>query len=92
MSKKKSLLLKAGILLSLIVANVVAATPGSGCTIEARTILGVTIRVGGRVSANGASCVAGSLPDILSPLGSGVRCGARDTLPGLLYYTVSCPN
>jgi hypothetical protein len=93
MSKRKSLLLKAGILLSLLAVNVVAATPGSRCTIRARLLLGLTtLTVSGRVAANGVTCRPLNLPAVLEALGTGVTCGAVDTIPGVANYTVTCPN
>jgi hypothetical protein len=93
MSKNKSLLLKVGILLSLLTVNVIAATPGSSCTIRARLLLGLTtLNIGGQVSANGQSCVPRNVPDILSAIGTGVRCGANDVVPGVARLTVTCPR
>jgi hypothetical protein len=93
MSKRKSLLLKAVILLSLLAVNVVAATPGSRCNIRARLLLGlITLNIGGIVSANGQSCVPLSVPDVLSALGTGVRCGADDIIPGVARISTTCPN
>jgi hypothetical protein len=93
MSKRKSLLLKAGLLLSLLAVNVVAATPGSRCTIRARLILGIiTLNISGRVAANGVTCRPLNIPPLLEALGTGVACGSVDTVPGVAYYTVTCPN
>jgi hypothetical protein len=93
MSKKKSLLLKAVILLSLFAANVVAATPNSRCNVRARLLLSIiTLNIGGVVTADGQSCRPLSLPDILGALGTGVRCGANDVVPGVARITVTCPN
>jgi len=91
MKRKNSMLIKLGLLLTLLAINVMAATPGTTCTIRARTLLGLTITVSGVVSSNRNTCRPLSVPPLLEALSTGVRCGAIDTIPGVLYYTVSCP-
>jgi hypothetical protein len=92
MKRKKGLIIKLGILLSLMVVNVLAATPGSSCTIRA-TALGTRLTIGGRVSSNGRQCVPTSvLPILFAPLNVGVDCGANDYVIGVIRATVTCPN
>jgi hypothetical protein len=92
MNRKKSLIIKLVILLSLLTFNVVAATPGSNCLIRAK-VLGITVNVNGRVTASGNRCVPlGLLPTLLIPLSVGVDCGAVDYVLGIIKATVTCPN
>jgi hypothetical protein len=93
MNRKKSLLIKLGILLSLLVVNVVAATPNSPCSIRASVLGIINVTIGGRVSANGRNCVPTNiLPDILTPLRTGVVCNMPpDNILGI-KASANCPN
>jgi hypothetical protein len=92
MNRKKGLLVKLGILLSLLVVNVIAATPGSACTVRASIIGVINVTLGGRVSANGQNCVPLNLPDILTPLRTGVICNRPpDNIAGITA-SARCPN
>lgn len=92
---KKKLILKLGILASLLLVNVLAsfgATPGSSCSIYAR-VLFITANIGGRVSTNGQQCIPLGIPDIaFSALRTGVRCGGIDDVIGAIVVTTRCPN
>jgi hypothetical protein len=93
MNKKKSLFIKLGIVLSLLVVNVLAATPGSRCSIRARA-LGISLTIAGTVSPSGNTCFpSGPIPDIFAPLGTGVKCNTLDELiPPIIRVSTSCPN
>jgi hypothetical protein len=74
MNLRMRILIKLGILISLLVVTVIAATPGSRCTIYARVGL-QSFTIVGSVSANGRLCVAPpNIPAILRPLRNGVNC------------------
>jgi hypothetical protein len=90
---KKKMILKGGLLLSLLAANVLAATPGSRCTIRVTGLVNTTIA--GRVNSRGDICVpTAGLPPILAPLSSGKGCGGNALLlaGGAIRVTASCPN
>lgn len=58
MNLNKRILFKLGIVLSLLVVNVIAATPGSECDISGwQRAGGFFISLPGRVSADGKLCV-----------------------------------
>jgi hypothetical protein len=95
MKVKKSLLIKLGLVMSLLVVNVFvfAATPGSSCTIRARVVPILNLTIPGRVSSTGNTCFPTiGLPDILAPLRSGVACNVNDRVIGVIRVTVTCPN
>jgi hypothetical protein len=95
MNLKKRMLIKLGILISLMVVNVVAATPGSFCTIQVRfSTIGATLySSGGRVSADGRLCIPNFQVSPQSPfayLNNGSPC---NTIRGVQYVTITnCPN
>ena len=92
MKIKKSLIIKLGLAISLLVVNVLAATPGSRCTLSAR-ILGVaSISVPGFVNNSGNACIPGvALPSLFRALQVGTQCG-RTSVIGAIVATASCPN
>jgi hypothetical protein len=93
MKVKKSLLIKLGLVMSLLVVNVLAATPGSRCTINARVFPLLNLTIPGRVSSTGNTCFPSiGLPDILAPLRTGVACAVNDRVLGIIRVTVTCPN
>jgi hypothetical protein len=74
MNLKKSILIKVGILISLLVASVIAATPGSRCKIY----IDKYYNLDGRVSEDGRRCI----PDISRDffrlvLITGVKCNTN---------------
>jgi len=89
---KKRIILKAGLVLSLLVINIIAATPGSRCTINAR-ILGVaSLTIPGRVNNAGNACLPTILlPSLFRALQTGLNCG-RTSVIGAIVATTSCPN
>ena len=91
----KKMIMKLGILVSLLVVNVFTvfpATPVSSCTIFARVLL-LRATITGRVSTNGNQCIPLGIPDIaFSALRTGVRCGSFDDVVGAITVTVRCPN
>jgi hypothetical protein len=90
---KKSLVIKLGLLLSLLAVNVMAATPGTSCTIRARVLGIISVTLGGRVGSTGVFCQpALPLPDLLTPLGTGVRCGGVEYVLGLVTASATCPR
>jgi hypothetical protein len=93
LNMKKSLLIKWGLLLSLLAVNVMAATPGTSCTIRARVLGVLNVTLGGRVGSSGVFCQpTGGLPDILTPLGTGVRCGGVEYVIGIIRASATCPR
>jgi hypothetical protein len=95
MNMKKRIIIKLGIVISLLVINVMAlaATPGSSCTIRARVIGVLNVTIGGRVSSNGRVCLpVGALQPILNPLQTGVQCGGGEQVLGAVIASASCPN
>lgn len=92
MTVKKKLILKLGIVLSLMAINAFAATPGSNCVIRARVLGVINATITGKVESSGNACVPTALlAPVLSPLQTGKTCGQSSTL-GLIIYNVSCPN
>jgi hypothetical protein len=95
MNIKKGLLLKLTLLMSLLVVNAMAATPGSACTINARVLGIIRVALPGNVSANGQMCVPLNLlglPDILTPLGTGVVCNRDEYVLGIIRVRATCAN
>jgi hypothetical protein len=93
MNLKKRILIKLGILISLLAVNVIAATPDSSCTIRGYYLFGIFI-IGGTVSADGTLCIPKFPPEgSLAVLKDGVPCN-RTILVPLPIRTVSssCPN
>jgi hypothetical protein len=92
MNLKKRILIKLGIVISLMVVNVIAATPGSSCMITVYSYYGI-FKSAGTVSADGTLCI----PNIpLSPnsmfayLNDGLPCNR--TIIWRFTNTASCPN
>jgi hypothetical protein len=93
MNIKKRVLLKLALVMSLLAVNVIAATPNSACIINARVLGILNVALGGRVSANGQMCVPTNiLPDILTPLRTGVVCNRNEYLLGIIRVRANCPN
>jgi hypothetical protein len=94
MKVKKGLLIKLALVTSLLAVNVIAATPGSRCSINARILGIISVTLQGRVSSDGRVCFPlPGLPDILSPLGVGVLCGiSTSIIPPAIIVTPRCPN
>jgi hypothetical protein len=96
MNMKKKLLIKLGILgilVSMSIINILAATPGTSCTIRARVLGVINTTLPGRVGSSGVFCQpTGSLPDILTPLGTGVRCGGVEYVIGVIRASATCPR
>jgi hypothetical protein len=93
MNLKKRTLLKLALVMSLLVVNVIAATPGSSCTIRAR-VLFINVNLSGRVSTTNR-CIPLSLPldGLLDALGTGVICNQpADVIIGIIRASASCPN
>jgi hypothetical protein len=96
MNLKKRIIIKLGIIISLLVINVMAmaATPRSNCTIRARVLGLLNVTIGGRVSNNGQVCLPiGALSPLLNPLQTGVQCGGGEQIiPPAIIVSASCPN
>ena len=91
MKLKKQTILKLGLVLSLLVINVIAATPGSRCTIRAKALL-TSLTIPGRVNNAGNACLPTIvLPSLFSALQAGLNCGQTSVI-GLIVATTSCPN
>jgi hypothetical protein len=85
------MLLKFGLVISLLVVNVIAATPGSDCTIAGYDPTRIFLNIKGRVSANGKLCVPTS-PVIFkyAELNKGLACGG--SISTILYTAKAfCP-
>lgn len=78
---------------SLMVHKVFAATPGSPCTIRARSfLLGINIVDPGVVSNSGSSCAPlGAFTLGIIPAGVGITCGTTVQILGI-SLTSNCPN
>jgi hypothetical protein len=93
MNLRKRVLVKLGMLISLLAVNVIAATPGSSCTIRGYFYYGIFI-YRGTVSADGAFCIPEFPPQgPLAYLKDGVPCN-RTIFgpPPITTVSSSCPN
>jgi hypothetical protein len=91
MKTQKSILIKLTLLLALIVVNVIAATPGSACSLNITGPLGLNIVEPGTVDSTGNLCgvPGGSILGI--PIPGGLTCGQVIAISALTV-TVVCPN
>jgi hypothetical protein len=92
MNTKMRIFLKMVLVTSLLAVSVFAATPGSACTVRARIIPLLSVTLSGRVSANGQNCVPLGVPDILTPLRTGVVCNAPEEIILNIRARAICPN
>jgi hypothetical protein len=93
MNLRKRIFVKLGMLISLLAVNVIAATPGSSCTIRGYFYYGIFI-YRGTVSADGAFCIPEFPPQgPLAYLKDGVPCN-RTIFgpPPITTVSSSCPN
>jgi hypothetical protein len=89
----KRTLLKLAFVMSLLVVNVIAATPGSSCTVRARIAGVLSVTLPGRVSSNGRNCGPLSITNpLLTALRSGVTCNDPEYLIGAIIVSASCPR
>jgi len=92
MKISKRTILKLGLVLSLLVINIIAATPGSRCTINARIPGVASLTIPGKVNDYGNACLPTILlPSLFSALQTGLNCGQTSVI-GLIIATSSCPN
>jgi len=78
------------VVLSLLVINVFAATPGSRCTVTVTGPLGLKVVEPGVVSPNGSGCAPVGERFFGLPIGVGVSCGFQGRLLGVNVKSV-CP-
>jgi hypothetical protein len=92
MNIRKRIILKLAIVISLLAINVIAATPGSRCTVRARLLGLISVTLVGRVNAQQYCYPLPPIPDLLTPLGTGVKCNTGEyILPPAIVVTATCP-
>jgi hypothetical protein len=95
MNIKKKIFLKLSVVALLLAINIVAlaATPRTPCSIRARVAGLLSVTLPGRVGTTGQFCQpTGSLPDILTPLRTGVDCFGQEYVLFLITVKATCPN
>lgn len=91
MEMKKSILIKLTLLLALIVVNVIAASPGSACSLNITGPLGLNIVEPGTVDSTGNLCGVPGGAILGIPIPGGLTCGQVLSIAGLTIR-VDCPN
>jgi hypothetical protein len=89
--KKKSIPIKLALVLALIVVNVIAATPGSACSLNITGPLGLNIVEPGTVDSTGNLCGVPGGAILGIPMPGGLTCGQVIAIAGLTVNVV-CPN
>jgi hypothetical protein len=90
---KKRTLLKLAFVMSLLVVNVFAATPGSSCTVKAKIAFLLSVTLPGTVSSDGRFCGPLTITNpLLSALQSGVTCNVPEYVLGIIVVSASCPR
>jgi hypothetical protein len=91
MTMKKSIAIKLTLLLALLVVNVIAAPPGSACSLNIIGPLGLNIVEPGTVDSTGNLCGVPGGAILGIPIPGELTCGQTIGIAGLTI-TVSCPN
>jgi hypothetical protein len=91
MKTQKSILIKLTLLLALMVVNVIAATPGSACSLNITGPLGFNVVEPGTVDSTGNLCGAPGGAILGIPIPGGLTCGQTITIAGFRVDVV-CPN
>lgn len=87
----KRVFIKLAIVMSLLIVNVMAATPGSSCTIHATVVGIINVTLSGRVNNSNQCIPLGLLPAVLNPLGTGTACNVPRNY-GVIQAITSCPR
>jgi hypothetical protein len=91
MKMKKSILIKLLLMLALMVTSVIAATPGSDCSLNITGPLGLNIVEPGTVDSTGNLCGVPGGAILGIPIPGGLTCGQVISISGLTVNVV-CPN
>jgi hypothetical protein len=91
MKIEKSIVIKLMLVLTLMVVNVIAATPGSACSLNITGPLGLNIVEPGTVDSTGNLCGVPGGAILGIPIPGGLTCGQSIAIAGLSVNVV-CPN